>query len=87
MVTPLQPDSIGQQVDLLDVVGGGVVGEVDGLGDGVVGVLLEGRLQPDVPLGRDVVGGGEHLLHVARARRRLPRTVPSSAMRFMSSSE
>src|SRR5450759_3479702 len=54
----------GQQVDVLDVVAGGLVGEVDRLGDGVVGALLEGRLQLDVPLRGDVVGGGEDLLHV-----------------------
>ncbi len=51
-----------------------MVGEVDGLGDGVVGVALEGRLQLDVPLGGDVVGGGEHaapaLGHVVDVARR-----------------
>src|SRR5450759_229966 len=54
----------GQQVDVLDVVGGGLVGEVDRLGDGVVGALLEGCLQLDVPLRGDVVGRGEDPLHV-----------------------
>ena len=34
-------------------------GEVDGLADGIVGVLLEGRLHPDMVLGGDVVGRDE----------------------------
>ena len=35
------------------------IGEVDGLGDGVVGIALEGRLHLDVDLGCDIVGGDE----------------------------
>src|SRR5450759_3309419 len=54
----------GQQVHVLDVVAGGLVGEVARLGDGVVGALLEGCLQLDVPLRGDVVGRGEDPLHV-----------------------
>ena len=68
---------VGQQVDLLDVVDGGLVGEVDRLGDGVVGVLLEGRLQLDVPLGRDVVRRDEDALHVGSGTSSMWRTVPS----------
>ena len=41
-----------------------MVGEVDRLGHGVVHVLLEGGLHADVPFGRHVVGGDEHLLEV-----------------------
>ncbi len=50
---------VGEAVDGGDVVAGGVVAEVDGLGDGVVGVLLEGRLHADVVFRGDVVGGDE----------------------------
>ena len=52
----LEAQLIGQEIDLADVFGGGGGGEIHRLGDGVVGVLLEGRLNADVPLGRDVVG-------------------------------
>ena len=53
-----------QVVDLAHVLLGGVVGQVDGLGDGVVGVLLEGGLHADVPLRGHVVGGHEDLLDI-----------------------
>ena len=58
---PLAVRFVGEPVDLFHVLVGGGVGEVDGLGDGVVGVALEGRLHPDVVLGGDVVGGDENL--------------------------
>ena len=61
---PLDPQLVGQQVDALDILGAGLVGEVDGLGDRVVDVVLEGRLHADMPLGRHVVGGHEHLLEI-----------------------
>ena len=35
------------------------MGQVDRLGDGIVDVLLEGGLRPDVAFGRDVVGRDE----------------------------
>src|SRR5581483_10303766 len=53
---------VGQEVGLLHVGLGGVLGEVDGLADRGVHVLLEGRLHLHVPLGADVHGGGEDLL-------------------------
>ena len=45
---PLAVGLVGQAVDLLHVFHGGVVGEVHRLGDGVVGVALEGGLHGDV---------------------------------------
>ena len=62
----LAVELVRQPVDLLDVLLGGVVGEVGGLGDRRVAVLLEGGLHPDVPLGRDVVRGDEHALPLLR---------------------
>ena len=56
----------GHEVDLPHVVLGGLLGEVHRLGDGVVGVFLEGGLEADVPLGRDVVGGDEDPSDVLR---------------------
>ena len=41
---PLQAQGVGRQIDLAHVVGGGLVGEVNRLGDRIVGELLEGRL-------------------------------------------
>ena len=45
-----------------DILLGGFLGEVRGLGDGRVGVLLEGGLHPDVLLRRHIVRGDEHVL-------------------------
>ena len=51
--------AVGKPVDVGDVLLGGGIDEVDGLGDGVVGVVLEGGLHAQVPLGGDVVGAGD----------------------------
>ena len=56
----------GEAVDLLDVLLGGLVREVAGLGDRRVGELLERALHPDVPLRRHVVRGHEHALPLGR---------------------
>src|ERR1035437_9221556 len=58
-VAPFAAAKIGEPIALLDIGGGRVVGEVDRLGDRVVGVGLEGGLQLYVPLGGHVVSGGE----------------------------
>jgi hypothetical protein len=58
----LAVQAISQAVDLFYVRGCGLSWEVARLGDGVVSHLLEGRLNPDVTLRRNVVGRGEDLL-------------------------
>ena len=60
----LEAQLVGREIDLAHVVGGGLLGEVHRLGDGVVGVLLEGRLDLDVPVGGGFVGGDEEAAHV-----------------------
>ena len=40
--------------------------EVDRLGDGVVRILLESRLHPDMPYGRDIVRRDEYPLYILR---------------------
>ena len=60
----LEAQLIGREIDLAHVVGGGLLGEVHRLGDGVVGVFLEGRLELDVPDGGGFVGGDEEAAHV-----------------------
>src|SRR5215203_2727199 len=62
----LAPQGVGEPVGVLDVLRGRFVREVNGLGDAHRGVLLERRLHPDVPLGRDVVRGHPHAAHVLR---------------------
>ena len=57
---------VGQLVGLGHVLDRGRLRQVDRLGDPVVRVPLEGRLHPDVPLRRDLVGGDEHLADVFR---------------------
>ena len=55
----LEAQLIGQRVGLADVLQGGVRGQVDGLGDGVFHVALEGRLHPDLVVHAHLEGGGE----------------------------
>ncbi len=52
---------VGQQKGVFHILGRGVMAEVDGLADRVVGVALEGGLDVDVVLRRNVVGGLEEL--------------------------
>ena len=54
---------VGQPVDVVDVLFGGAVGQVHGLGHGVVGMALEGGLHAQVPDGVDVHGRDEDLAH------------------------
>ena len=49
------------------------MGEVDGLGDTVIGILLKGRLHPDMPFGCDLVGGDENPLDVVGDPRKASR--------------
>lgn len=51
---PLAPELVGEGEDLENVLDRRPVGQVHGLGDSVVGELLEGRLDPDVLLWRDL---------------------------------
>ena len=83
---PLQAQGVGRQIDLAHVVGGGLVGEVNRLGDRIVGELLEGRLKLDVPEGGDLVGGDEEVPQVPGISL-ISRMEPLWAMPFMSSGE
>ncbi len=51
---------IRQFVGLVDIIYGAVFGEIDGLADRRVAVLLKGSLHSDVPFGGDVIGGFEN---------------------------
>ena len=64
MVTPLHPRSKAKSSYLTHFLLGGVVLEVHRLGNGVVGVLLEGCLHFDVVLRRHIVRGHEDLFEV-----------------------
>ena len=57
---------VGQHIGLRYIVHRGGVGEVDGLGNGVVGVFLGRALHPHVPLRGNVVGSAEDLFHPRR---------------------
>ena len=57
----LAAEFIGQPVDFPNVFLGGGIGQVDGLGHGVVGVFLEGGLHLEVPDRFDVHGRDEHV--------------------------
>src|SRR6266542_4122925 len=74
---PLAAELEREPVGARDVLGRRVARQVDRLRDPVVDVPLEGRLHPDVALGRDVVGRREeppdglgHALDAARAPHR-----------------
>jgi len=69
---PLAAKLVREPVRLFHVVDCGGPGHVDGLGDGVVRVLLEGRLDFDVERHGHVVGGGEKLLDFFRDFRDSP---------------
>lgn len=60
----LKAHFIGHEVHLSDVFRRGLAGEVHRLGDRVVGVFLEGRLDADVPLGGGFVGGDEEAAEI-----------------------
>src|SRR5829696_677643 len=62
----LTVQAVGQPVSILDVLRRRLVGEVDRLRYTHRGVLLERRLHPDVPLGRDVMRGHPHAPDVLR---------------------
>jgi len=55
---------VGRQIYLSYVVDGGVGREVYGLGDGVVGVFLEGGLDGEVLRGGDIEGSNEESFDV-----------------------
>ena len=59
---------VGRLVRFRYIVHRGVLGKVDGLGYGIVGIGLERRLHPHVPLRADVVRHPEHFLDPARHR-------------------
>lgn len=50
---------IGQPIGLLDIGDTGLVGEIDGFGDGIIHVFLEGSLGADMPFRRDLMSGDE----------------------------
>ena len=58
---PLQPQLPSAAVDGCDLLDGCRLRHVDRLGDGVIGVLLEGRLDAQVVLRRDVQGCPEKI--------------------------
>ena len=57
----LETQLIGQHVGFGNVFDLGAMGEVNGLGNRVVGVFLDSPLHPHVPFRVYVVGGAEHL--------------------------
>lgn len=63
---PLAARFVGHHVDVFHVFDGGGVGKVDRLADGVVRMLLEGRLHLDVIFGADVVGRDKDVAHIGR---------------------
>ncbi len=56
----------GGHIGVGNVLGGGVLGEVDGLGEGVIDERLEGCLGADVLLGGDISADDEDLFHLRR---------------------
>ena len=55
---------IGQFVDIPDILDRRLIGKIHRLADGIVRVLLECRLHPDMILRRDVMGRNEDIANI-----------------------
>ena len=54
---------IGQQIDIGDILAGGFPGEIDCLGNRIIGRFLESRLHLDMPFRGYLMGGNKDLFN------------------------